>query len=214
MNTPIARATRSGRGLATRLRFWLSRAHRGAGRPARKEVLDLQYRSGGWRRLDSLEQMLPCMVVAGYVHQLRDHPRVLDVGCGHGRLAALLGRFPLESYTGIDLSSEAVQQAQEADIAGARFEEADFDEWEPPERFDLIVFVDSLYYAENPVATLRRYAEALSPDGFFVVSMYRYSNNALIQRRVARRFQEVDRTTVRNGAKRWDIQVLRPRGPS
>lgn len=214
MNSAITRATRSGRGLLTRLNFWLTRAHRGAGRPAAKDVLDMQYRSGGWRRLDTLQQILPCMVVAGYVHHLCARPRVLDVGCGHGRLAAVLNRFPLASYMGIDLSTEAIQQAREAGVDGARFEAADFDQWQPPETFDLIVFLDSLYYAENPAATLRRYADFLDREGFFVISMYRYSNNALIQRRLARDFERVDWTTMRDGRKRWDIQVLRPRFPS
>jgi SAM-dependent methyltransferase len=210
VSTAIERATKSGRGLTTRLHFWLAKAYRGAGRPATKAVLDMQYQSGGWRRLDTLEQMLPCMIVAGYVHHLGREPRVLDVGCGHGRLAALLSRFPIESYVGIDLSSEAISQARGAAIAGAEFVTADFDQWRPAGKFDVIVFLDSLYYAEDPLATLNRYSNALDADGHLIVSMYRYSNNALIQRRLARHFDELDRTTVRNHGKRWDIQILRP----
>lgn len=201
---------RSGRTIGSRLSFWLTRAAKGAGRPAPKAHFEKQYRNGEWERLDSLEEMAPCLMVAGYVRHLFASPRVLDVGCGHGRLRKLLSSCELESYVGIDLSSEAIEQARGARLEKAAFEVADFERWSPTQEFDAIVFLDSLYYARDPLSVLRRYSTALGADGKFVISMYRYSNNPLIARRLARHFEIIDQTLVRRGAHQWDIQVLRP----
>lgn len=203
---------RSGRALATRLYFWLAKAARGAGRPTTKEAFDEQYRGGRWKHLDTVSEMAPCMIAAGYVNHLFRAPRVLDMGCGHGRLGKLLSRFPLQSYVGVDLSTEAIAQARAAGIENASFIVGDFEVALPAQRFDVVVFLDSLYYARDPLAVLRRYSEALDPEGLFIVSMYRYSNNPLILRTLARHFEAVDKTIVRNRGRRWDIHVLRPRG--
>lgn len=87
---PMVDARGSGRTLATRLRFWLMSAAQGAGRPTAKDVLEEQYDTGGWKHLDSLPEMAPCIMVAGYIRHLFDRPRLLDIGCGHGRLGRLL----------------------------------------------------------------------------------------------------------------------------
>lgn len=210
MGELMSHKTRSGRALTTRLYFWLASAARGAGRPTTKAALDEQYRGGGWKHLDTVSEMAPCMITAGYVSHLFRTPRVLDVGCGHGRLAKVLSRFPVQYYVGIDLSTEAIEQARRAGIENASFIAGDFEDSVPAQRFDVVIFLDSLYYARDPLAVLRRYAEALDPEGVLIVSMYRYSNNPLILRKLARNFEAVDQTIVRNRGLRWDIHVLRP----
>jgi SAM-dependent methyltransferase len=201
----------SPRGLLDRAKFWLLEARRGRGRPIPGAFLDAQYRAGYWKHLDEISELAPCMIIAGYVHHLFESPLVLDVGCGHGRMARLLAHFPLEGYTGIDLSPAAIAQARALGINRARFATADFEKWTPPEQYDVILFQDSLYYATDPVRQLRRYAGALTEHGVFVVSMFRYSNNRIIWRRIDRSFQTVAATRVRNRKGKWDVRVLRLR---
>lgn len=205
---------RSPRGLLERAKFWLIEGRAGAGRPVPREYLDAQYRAGYGQHLDSLAELAPCMVIAGYVQHLFAAPRVLDIGCGHGRLCRILGHFGFESYLGIDLSPEAIEQARAQRIEGARFEVGDLETWMPAQTFDVVVFQDSIYYASRPTAQLLRYSEALMAHGVVVVSMFRYSNNAMIWRRIDRSFRTVEATRIRNEKGEWDVRILRARDPS
>jgi trans-aconitate methyltransferase len=94
------------------------------------------------------------------------------------------------------------------------FEVADLDTWEPPERYDVVVFCESLNYAAHPVYTLRRYARSLAPAGALVVSLYRHHGPGAVWRRtwrnVGRYFETVDATAVSNAhGQTWDVRVLR-----
>jgi SAM-dependent methyltransferase len=203
-------SARSSRGLLQRAVFWLRDAWVGAGRPQPSGHLDAQYRTGYWKRLDSLSELAPCMIIAGYVQHLFTSPRVLDIGCGHGRLCSVLSHFPVESYLGIDLSPEAVAQATALGIDRARFQVGDFETWSPPERFDAIVFQESVYYATRPAEQLLRYSDALTDGGVLIVSMFRYSSNHLIWRSIDRSFRTVEATRVLNEKGEWQIRILRP----
>jgi SAM-dependent methyltransferase len=204
----------SPRGVLERAKFWLLDARAGAGRPVPRKHLDAQYRAGYWQHLDSLAELAPCMVIAGYVQHLFAAPRVLDIGCGHGRLCRILAHFGVESYLGVDLSPEAIEQARARPVEGARFEVGDLETWTPAETFDVMVFQDSIYYASQPAAQLLRYSEALTAQGVVVVSMFRYSNNAMIWRRIDRSFRTVEATRIQNEKGEWDVRILRPRDPS
>jgi SAM-dependent methyltransferase len=201
---------RSPRGLLQRALFWLRDARAGAGRPHPAAHLDAQYRTGYWEYLDSVAELAPCMIIAGSVQHLFGSPRILDIGCGHGRLCRILNHFPVESYLGIDLSPEAVAQATALGIERARFEVGDLETWSPAERFDAIVFQESIYYAARPAEQLLRYANALAEGGVLIVSMFRYSSNNLIWRSIERSFRTVEATRVLNEKGEWQIRILRP----
>ena len=182
------------------------------GRPVPRETWDRQFLDGSWKWLDSIDEFAHYMVIAGYVRFLFASPTILDVGCGQGRLAELLAPFSFERYLGIDLSAEAIKRARRRSVTHARFRVADMNEWNPPGRFSVIVFCESLNYALHPVSTLVRYARALERDGAIIASLYRHRNHVRIWKNAARYFRTADSTTVINpkGAA-WDIQVLRPR---
>lgn len=180
------------------------------GRPLRAEVWERQYREGALDFLDSIEELAHYAVIAGYVQVLFEAPAILDVGCGHGRLVSLLAPIGFRRYVGIDLSREAVARARCSGPAKARFYVADFDQWRPTGRFTVIVFCESLNYAQHPAAALLRYARALEPGGAIIVSLYHHPNHPRIWRNLKRHFRVVDATTVRNRkGQRWDIKVLR-----
>lgn len=183
------------------------------GRPVPVRDLDRKYRRGGFAFLDRVGELGHYLIVAGYVHHLFRHPRVLDVGCGHGRLADFLRRAPLENYLGIDLSPEAIRQARARHGANLTFVVADFNNWVPPGRYETIIFSESLNYAVQPAATLDRYAEALAPGGALIVSLYRHRKPGArwwrTWRNAEQRFAVVDATTVTNRAgQTWDVKVL------
>jgi SAM-dependent methyltransferase len=196
-----------------RLYYDLVLGPRGYGRPISKAAWEAKHTPKYWGFLSSVDEMAHYMVIVGYIHHLQASPRILDVGCGPGRLLELLTPSRFDSFTGIDLSSEAIKQAHGLGIGKARFAVADFEEWEAPGRFDTIVFNESLYYARRPVDTLARYGCALADNGLLLVSMVRYGNHGVIWRQIERRFTAVHATAVETDrGQAWDIKVLRPGG--
>lgn len=99
--------------------------------------------------------------------------RVLDIGCGTGFLLENLAVRGF-SGTGVDLSPESVQFAQDrlrrigaADRLEARVGSA----YEPPDgEYDLVTITDVLEHLEDPRACLRAVRERLAPGGLVVVS--------------------------------------------
>lgn len=180
------------------------------GRPISRETWDRQYRDGVWEGLDSIDELAHYMVIVGYVHYLFDSPKILDVGCGQGRLAELLAPFSFKSYLGIDLSTEAIRRTGLRGQKHMRFRVADLNEWNPPGRFSVIIFCESLNYAIHPMSTLLRYAQALEKNGACIVSLYRHRNHETIWKNAERYFRTVDSTTLINRkGQTWDIKVLR-----
>lgn len=182
------------------------------GRAVPQETWDRQYREGAWEFLGSIGELAHYMVIAGYVHYLFKSPTILDLGCGQGRLLEYLAAFPFKSYLGIDLSSEAIQQADLRRRKNARFRVADFDTWTPPQRSSVIVFCESLNYATHPVSALLRYAGALEENGAIIVSLYQHPNHGKIWKSADKHFTSVDSTSVTNHkGKTWDIKVFQQR---
>jgi SAM-dependent methyltransferase len=142
-------------------------------------------------------------------------PTVLDVGCGSGRLAQLLTPVRPARYLGMDLSGAALQRAQALGLEGCEFIRGDFETWLPNERFDVVVFNESIGYARDPAATVRRFFDYLNPPGGLVISYYRSGSHAAIWHRIAGVAETIQAVVVRNerGAI-WDIKLLRPRNAS
>lgn len=183
---------------------------RGRGRPRPVENWDAQWRDGEWDYLVSEDELPRYAVVAGYVRTMNSTSTLLDVGCGHGQLLALLGEGAIGAYHGIDVSSEAVRRAQESAPAFATFEVADLTQWVATERYDVVVMNEVLYYVADTVTEVRRYLERVRPGGVMIVSMFRHGNTRLIWRRLAQNFPVLDACEVRNRlGEVVDIKLLR-----
>jgi SAM-dependent methyltransferase len=94
--------------------------------------------------------------------------RVLEVGAGAGRLAALL-RARRFDVTAIDRSDEAVARAREL---GHRVELADFLDYAPERPHDAVVFAYSLHHLRPLEAALARARACLVPGGFLIVEEF------------------------------------------
>ena len=94
--------------------------------------------------------------------------RVLDVGCGNGELAFLLGRGD-RNVVGIDPSEECVAGARaRAGEEKIRFTCTSFDDFDADGHFDAIVFVASLHHMDMERA-LARAMELLVPGGVIAI---------------------------------------------
>jgi 2-polyprenyl-3-methyl-5-hydroxy-6-metoxy-1,4-benzoquinol methylase len=166
--------------------------------------------------LDSSDEKARYAALVALIRTRGAKPKLLDAGCGSGRLAACFATDELASYHGVDLSAEAIRHARELAPAGALLEQGDLETWTPPSRYDVIVINEVMGYFHDPAATLARLASALAPGGVLIVSLYRWGNAPAIWQRLTTRFTTLHATTVTNtgGDKTWDIRMLVPSAAS
>jgi SAM-dependent methyltransferase len=142
-------------------------------RPTRVPVAawDERFRSGKYSYLEDLSQIGGLSMIFGYC-QFLDPKSILDVGCGYGSLTKNIRALDYKYYLGIDISAEAVSQAQ-ASYSDDRtdFAVADATQFVPHQKFDVIIFNQCAYYFDNPQDVVQRYAEFLTPSGRIIVSM-------------------------------------------
>jgi ubiquinone/menaquinone biosynthesis C-methylase UbiE len=126
--------------------------------------------------LSSLEtHIVP--LVPGLADQLAKGVKMLDVGCGRGRIMNRLAElYPKSRFTGIDLSGEAVlvawQEAAEKKLRNVEFIVSDlsrFDEKAEHEAFDLITTFDAIHDQAKPLNVLKGIYRALRSDGIYLM---------------------------------------------
>jgi 2-polyprenyl-3-methyl-5-hydroxy-6-metoxy-1,4-benzoquinol methylase len=133
--------------------------------------------------LSSLEShVLP--LVPGLTDRLATGLRLLDVGCGSGRILNRLAELhPNSRFTGIDLSPEAVGTARaEASRKGLRNVEylvrdlSDFHDTAEVEAFDVITTFDAIHDQAKPLNVLKGIHRALKADGLYLMQDIRGSS--------------------------------------
>jgi 2-polyprenyl-3-methyl-5-hydroxy-6-metoxy-1,4-benzoquinol methylase len=108
--------------------------------------------------------------------QLTRGGRVLDVGCGAGRVCIAIAKgFPASEVTGIDPDEESIKQAQKAAAAEGladriRFLAQTTAETKSDGGFDLVTLCDALHDLAAPLETLEQIRALLKRDGtLFIV---------------------------------------------
>lgn len=134
--------------------------------------------------LSSLDaHVLP--LVPGLEDRLTAGIRVLDAGCGSGRIMNhLAARFPNSRFTGMDLSQEAIAfaraEAAERSLSNTEFaarDLSDFDETAPSEQFDLVTTFDAIHDQGRPLRVLKGIHKALKPAGLYLMQDIRGSSH-------------------------------------
>jgi 2-polyprenyl-3-methyl-5-hydroxy-6-metoxy-1,4-benzoquinol methylase len=126
--------------------------------------------------LSSLEShILP--LVPGMTDRLSKGIRVLDAGCGRGRiLNALAATYPRSRFVGMDLSRDAVAYAQEeasrTECDNVEFLVVDLsalDETAELGAFDFITTFDAIHDQAKPLNVLKGIHRALTSDGVYLM---------------------------------------------
>jgi 2-polyprenyl-3-methyl-5-hydroxy-6-metoxy-1,4-benzoquinol methylase len=113
-------------------------------------------------------------LVPGLAEQLESGIEVADVGTGAGHAINVLAKaFPNSRFVGYDFSDEGVAagraEAAEWGLTNATFEVKDVTDIAETERFELITAFDAIHDQRDPRAVLRNIAQALKPDGTFLM---------------------------------------------
>ncbi len=131
---------------------------------------DAAYTSGTFDGFQDVNQQARYRVIGEAVFQCAT---VLDIGCGIGHLRPFIDA----DYTGIDISSVAIEEAKERFPGNERqwpnteFICADAETWTPDRKLDAVVLNEFLYYTNDPLKTLRKWAGYVKLGGLLVVSI-------------------------------------------
>ena len=116
----------------------------------------------GFADVEQLEQLIQ---YAG----LEQKTNVLDLGCGNGMIAEYLSDRTGAHVTGIDYIVQAVNTAKVRTATKSdrlKFMFGDINNLElPPQAFDTIILLDTIYFSEDYVKTIRELKTALRPGG-------------------------------------------------
>ena len=98
---------------------------------------------------------------------LKSGGRMLDFGCGSGRVAMAIKRaFPQAAVSGYDVDAASIARAREA----ASDVKIDFSTGLPGGQFDLVTICDCIHDLAAPVETLRQVHRLVKPEGtLFIV---------------------------------------------
>jgi SAM-dependent methyltransferase len=190
--------------------YQFSRRH-----PVPVDQWDAEYSDGDYtERLDTITHVAHHAVILGYLSYGAKKPRILDIGCGHGRLLQLLAGLGFSEYVGVDWSTEGIEQARSLLVPSTRFEAADMNHWDTTERFDAILLNNCLSYADDPSEMFERTLGWLSEDGLVITAMYRGLGARYIWSRIASApVEQVAACAVKDSGTGaiWDVKALRPR---
>jgi ubiquinone/menaquinone biosynthesis C-methylase UbiE len=101
---------------------------------------------------------------------------ILDLGCGPGNTANEVANESYQKYVGVDISDEALAKARKRTVETGResknsFVQSDFINYEPSQKFDVILFRESIYHVPmgKIKETLDHFSRFLNDGGVFVV---------------------------------------------
>ena len=110
----------------------------------------------------------------------------------------------------MDLSAAAQETLSPDQDERTTFICADANTYEPTERFDAIIFNESLYYLDAPTAVMDRCMRALNEDGMIIVSTFAGSHRALaILKSLKARYKLFDETRTAHASKAWICSVFK-----
>ena len=169
-----------------------------------------QYHEGGWTYIKGVPEAGRYSVTAGYISLLAKNPSILDVGCGEGVLLERLGSF-YSKYTGIDFSEAAISRLKNKSFKNAEFIVSEAETYLPREKFDVIVFMESMYYFNNPLKTMLKYSQFLNENGIIIVSMFNEKQTPLWYE-LEKHFSLVDAVKIIHcSGMLWNVKVFKPK---
>lgn len=120
-------------------------------------------------------------VILGQIKDYLPNKKVLDIGCGAGRLAIMCAYFA-STVDAFDFSETAIflarKNAECSGIKNVNFFTSDIDSFKlkDQERYDLITLIGVLEHVKDPLETLKKLNSLLKNDGLLIVSCPNFIN--------------------------------------
>ncbi len=94
--------------------------------------------------------------------------RILDVGCGEGRVLSLLKKYgpPDWELRGVDFDQKAVDRCRQRGFAA---EVKRIEDFRPNEKFDTVIMFQLIEHVDDPVAVSKQVRKILNPGGYFIL---------------------------------------------
>lgn len=126
--------------------------------------------------------------LAPYLKEVQEDARVLDIGCGDGKITADIAKFiPKGSILGIDLSNSMLEWARKQyhslEYPNLLFKEGSFIETGVSDQFDLIVSFCALQHCTDQKGALCEISRILKPKGKVLILVPAMNNKAWGQAR-------------------------------
>ena len=141
----------------------------------KRRFWEKEYRENKWHFAE--QSIGDC--VYGPLEKYARNGKILDLGCGSGNTANEMADAAYSSYLGVDISEEALAKAAKRSEACGRssknrFMRSDFFAFDTTEKFDVILFRESMYHVpvEKVKPLLDKFSQYLANDGVFIVRLY------------------------------------------
>ncbi len=135
-------------------------------RPQRAGKEMTEWNAPGYAKVATLQEAMAAQVLS--LLHLAGRERVLDLGCGNGKVTAeIAARVPDGSVVGVDASAEMVAFASEqfgSAHRNLRFQTGDIRQLPFREEFDLVVSFNALHWIPEQGEALRSIRSAMKPD--------------------------------------------------
>lgn len=128
-----------------------------------RDAFGEDFSQDGFSDLKQVEMILPHIPVGEGVD-------ILDIGCGNGKMLGYLQKKTGAYIHGFDFSEQAIRTAQTLFTVNASFR-AGVIGWidYPEEKFDVIISMDTMYFAKDMVAFTGQVKKWLKQGGIFFV---------------------------------------------
>lgn len=128
-----------------------------------KDAFGEDFSQDGFSNKEQIDMILQ------YIPQ-NDNVHILDIGCGNGKMLGYLQQKTKSYIHGFDYSEEAISTAQDLFRENAEFREGIIGQIEyPEEKFDVIISMDTLYFAPDMTTFVAQVKKWLKKDGVFFV---------------------------------------------
>jgi SAM-dependent methyltransferase len=141
----------------------------------KRRLWDTEFAQGRWDCLEST----PGDCVYSFIEKHALQGSILDLGCGSGSTGNEIAVSAYRDYTGVDISEVALSMAKARSEENGRgeknrFFQFDISRYVPTQKFDVILFRDTIYYLPGATIrpTLERYSRYLTPGGVFIVRVW------------------------------------------
>lgn len=128
-----------------------------------KDAFGKDFSQDGFSNLEQIDMILKYIPKKKNVH-------ILDIGCGNGKMLGYLQKNTNAYIHGFDYSENAIKTAQYLFPENSEFKEGIIGEIDYPEEFfDVIISMDTMYFAKDMTSFVSQVKKWLKQDGVFFV---------------------------------------------